>query len=167
MIREATSEDSTNLAALSIKVWLETYAQNGIKQAYSDYVLKTFTEAHFLELMVKEDCHILVSENNHALQGYALINLKAHFETPDNGFELEKLYVDSCCKGQGIGRALLNEITMRFGPVFWLYTWRENKSNHFYQHLGFDRIGQLTFEFAGQLITNHVYRTGRKKVKNH
>lgn len=39
--------DAANLAALSIEVWLHTYARDGIRQAFSDYVLREFTAERF------------------------------------------------------------------------------------------------------------------------
>ena len=37
MVREATKDDCAKLALLSIRVWLDTYAQEGIKTEYADY----------------------------------------------------------------------------------------------------------------------------------
>lgn len=159
MFREATKDDCIKLAALSIKVWLDTYAKEGIKSEYAEYALSTFTGDYFLEVLNSNRLHLLVSENNDVLQGYVLINLESYYQTPDSGFEVEKLYVDRCFKGQGIGKMLLNEIEKKFGKTYWLYTWVENESNGFYQHLGFERIGQLSFEFSGSLIENNVYQS--------
>jgi len=54
---------------------------------------------------------------------------------------------------------LLNEVEKKFGKTYWLYTWIENESNGFYEHLGFKRVGLLTFEFSGNLIENNVYQS--------
>lgn len=45
MIRVARKQDAINLAVLSMQVWLETYAQEGIRSEYSHHVLNTFTES--------------------------------------------------------------------------------------------------------------------------
>ncbi|WP_295891765.1 N-acetyltransferase [uncultured Vibrio sp.] len=157
MIREATKEDCLQLAALSIKVWLDTYAKEGIKADYAHYVLSTFTQSYFFELLNTPQHRLLVSEENHVLQGYALINFESFYETPHRGYEIEKLYIDSTFKGRGLGRRLLNEIGRRFGEQYWLYTWVENESNGFYEHLGFSKVGLLSFEFSGVRIDNNVY----------
>ncbi len=47
MIREAVEEDCINLAVLSLQVWLDTYAIEGIRIEYSKYVISNFTEACF------------------------------------------------------------------------------------------------------------------------
>ncbi|UTV30504.1 GNAT family N-acetyltransferase [Photobacterium atrarenae] len=159
MIREATKDDCIKLAALSIKVWLDTYAKDGIKDEYAKYVLSTFTESNFLELLNTPKFRLLVSEENQALQGYALLNLESYYETQLSGFEVEKLYIDNAFKGRGLGRKLLSEVGSRFGKRYWLYTWVENESNGFYEHLGFNKVGLLSFEFAGAKIDNNVYQS--------
>lgn len=159
MIREATKNDCVQLAVLSIKVWLDTYAKDGIKDEYAQYVLSTFTQSYFVELLNSPKFRLLVSEENQALQGYVLLNLESYYETPLSGFEIEKLYVDSTSKGHGLGRKLLKEVESRFGKQYWLYTWVENESNGFYEHLGFKKIGLFSFQFAGANIDNHVYQS--------
>ena len=157
VIRYAQKEDCINLAVLSLQVWLETYAVEGIRTEYSKYVIETFTETYFLSLLNKPNYQLLVSETEGTLQGFILINLDSHFESEMNGFEIEKLYVHRNFKGQGLGRQFISEVRQRFGKNFWLYTWVENESNEFYKHLGFKYVGQLNFEFFNTLIKNNVY----------
>lgn len=157
VIREAQKEDCINLAVLSLQVWLETYAIEGIRTEYSKYVISTFTEPYFLDLIKNPSYRLLVSETEEILQGFVLINLESHFEGEINGFEVEKLYIHEKFKGKGLGRQLLSEIEQRFGNRFWLYTWVENESNNFYKHLGFKNVGRLNFEFSNSLIENNVY----------
>lgn len=159
MIRKATKDDCTRLAALSIKVWLDTYAKEGIKAQYAHYALSTFTVDYFIEILSMANYCLLISEEEEVLQGFVLVNLDSHYNTPLNGFEVEKLYIDNIFTGQGIGRELLNEIQSRIGNIYWLYTWIENESNEFYEHLGFQKIGTLEFDFADSLIVNNVYQS--------
>ena len=156
-IRYAFKEDCINLAVLGLQVWLETYAVEGIRTIYSRYVIDTFTETYFLNLLEKPNYRLLVSETEGTLQGFVLINLDSRFEEESNGFEIEKLYVHRNFKGQGLGRQLLAEVVQRCGNNFLLYTWVENESNQFYKHLGFKHIGQLNFEFSNTLIENNVF----------
>ena len=157
MIRVAETNDCLSIAALSIKVWLQTYAKTGIRREFADFALSTFTEEYFLERISHPDYRLLVCVDEDVIQGYALINLTSHFQTADNGFEVEKLYVDSCFQGQGIGTALLQQVAEQFGATFWLYTWVENASNDFYQSLGMSHIGKLTFDFHQWQIDNNVW----------
>ena len=159
MVREATKDDCAKLAVLSIRVWLDTYAQEGIKTEYADYVLSTFTADYFLEILNNTKYRVLVSEENEILHGYVMVNLESNYQTPESGFEVEKLYVDGLFKGKGVGKKLLKSMEDQFGRQYWLYTWVKNESNGFYEHLGFSRIGSLTFEFFGALIENNVYQS--------
>ncbi len=77
MIRNAKSEDAINLATLSIQVWLDSYATDGIRKEISQHVLTSFTESYFSELIVCQDYGILVYEEKEYLVGYIL----AHFNS--------------------------------------------------------------------------------------
>ncbi|NQY19716.1 MAG: GNAT family N-acetyltransferase [Campylobacteraceae bacterium] len=166
MIRKAVKEDCINLAVLSLEVWLDTYAIEGIRTEYSSYVITNFTEVSFLNILNNSNNRLLVCESNKVLKAFVLINFDSHFECDDNGFEIEKLYVDKRFKAQGIGRKLLAEVESRYGPKFWLYTWVENKSNNFYKHLGFKNIGKINFDFNNQIIENNVYAYTSIKKSN-
>ncbi|MCC2616281.1 GNAT family N-acetyltransferase [Aestuariibacter halophilus] len=157
MIRAATSHDCANIALLGLCVWIDTYATDGIKTAYTRHVLDTFTEHRYQALLNDPHYHLLVSEQEGILQGYVLINLASHYQHPDNGFEIDTLYVDKRHAGLGIGRQLLEAVQGRFGDRYWLYTWTQNAANGFYQHLGLKPCGQIDFEFDGVTITNTVY----------
>ncbi|MCP4115102.1 MAG: GNAT family N-acetyltransferase [Desulfobacteraceae bacterium] len=161
MIREANEGDCINLAALSLQVWLQTYAIDGIRTENSEYALSTFTEKHFKGLLHKQNYRLLVYVDGIYLRGYTLVNLESRFEGEENGFEIEKLYVQGPFQGKGIGRKLLLEVKARYGDRFWLYTWVRNKSIAFYKKFGFKDIGQYRFEFGSGMIENRVLGFGR------
>lgn len=161
MIRQATSSDCINLAALSIKVWLDNYAIVGIRREFSQYVFDTFSEKKFIEHVNDPNCRLLVCEERGAIQGYALLNLTSYYISPANGYEVQRLYIDGRFKHQGIGLALLTEIEQRFGPTYWLYSWVENAANGFYQHLGFHKVGTISIDISGHTVENNVYLSPR------
>jgi ribosomal protein S18 acetylase RimI-like enzyme len=156
MIREANQDDCNNLAALSLKVWLQTYAIDGIQTVLSKHALSTFTEYYFASRLNQENCRLIVDIDGNYLRGYALVNLTSNFETIKNGFEIERLYVDSHFQGRGTGRRLLSDIVTRYGASFWLYTWTRNQSIGFYINFGFKEIGRYNFKFGEEFIENHV-----------
>ncbi|OCQ23580.1 GCN5 family acetyltransferase [Pseudoalteromonas luteoviolacea] len=161
MIRRANVNDLSCLVALSLQVWLNTYTLDGMRREYADFAIGQFTKDYFQDLLLRDEYDIIVCEEERAIIGFAVVNNRSQFEGPENGFELEKLYVHSHFQGKGVGRALLSEVTARFGSDFWLYTWTENISNAFYKRLGFELIGELSFEFAGKRILNNVYMSPR------
>ncbi len=157
MIRVANESDCINLAALSLEVWLQTYSIDGIRTENSKYALSTFTEEHFKKLLLDPKYKSLVFTEGIYLRGYALINCESRFKSEENGFEIEKLYVQGPFQGRGIGQNLLSEIITRYGNRFWLYTWVRNKSIEFYKKFGFKDIGQYNFKFGNDTIENRVF----------
>jgi ribosomal protein S18 acetylase RimI-like enzyme len=87
---------------------------------------------------------------------YVLVNLESHYQSVENGFEIEKLYVQEAFQNQGIGRKLLEEVKERYGNNFWLYTWVRNKSLKFYKLFGFEDLGQYDFKLGNDTIRNRV-----------
>ncbi len=161
MIREANESDCINLAALSLEVWLQTYSIDGICTDNSKHALSTFTEKHFKKSLLDPRYKLLVFIEGIYLRGYTLVNLESQFKSDENGFEIEKLYVQGAFQGQGIGQNLLSEIKARYGNRFWLYTWVRNKSIKFYKKFGFRDIGQYNFQFGNAIIENRVLGYGR------
>ena len=69
MVRDATKDDCAKLAVLSIKVWLDTYAREGIKSEYAEYVLSSFTTTYFFGILNTPKYRVFVSEENEVIQG--------------------------------------------------------------------------------------------------
>jgi len=162
MIRNAIEIDALNLAALSIQVWLHSYATCGLRHEISKYVMSTFTEQYFTVLLNSPRHRILVFIENNHLIGYILVDLQSVWEDKLHGYEIEKLYVQEHFQGRGIGKALLSEVTIRYGSTFWLSTWIHNeKALGFYYHLGFVDIGCKNFEFEGESHKNRVLAFNR------
>ncbi len=149
MIREANKTDSINLAALSIQVWLHTYALEGVRKEISSFVMKTFTEGYFNKLLRDPRYSLLIFTKKNNLVGYILANLESFWQDKSNGYEIDTLYVQEHFQGFGIGRQLLSELSARYGGTFWLSTWVHNdKAIDFYKHLGFVDIGHTYFELG-------------------
>ncbi|MCG7560309.1 GNAT family N-acetyltransferase [Pseudoalteromonas sp. McH1-42] len=158
LIRSATAQDCQNLAQLSAEVWLDTYATDGLQTEYLEYVNSTFTVSYFQSLLRQPDHRLLIGTKGGLLQGFVLLNLASSYQTPHNGYEIDKLYVHKSCQGTGVGRALLQHTARQFGTPMWLYTWTENAANQFYRRLGAKQIGTLSFEAFGNTINNNVYK---------
>jgi len=159
MIRQANQSDCLNLAALSLQVWLHTYATNGLREQISQYALSTFTERHFGELLEHSSHDIRIYEEGDRLLGMVVVDLDSSFnEKADTGYEVVNLYVSQHAQGQGIGRKLLKEIEILHGLPIWLSTWVKNYGAiEFYKKLGFRTIGELNFNLEGELHRNHVF----------
>lgn len=158
MIRKALASDCLNLAALSIQVWLHTYAVNGVRSQLSHYALSTFNEAYFADLLTRESVDIQVFEDGSHLIGFIVVDLESTFESrSDSGFEIVTLYVSQHFHGQGVGRKLIQAIEHLYGAPFWLSVWVNNlDAIGFYNRLGFETIGELSFALQGEQHRNHI-----------
>lgn len=163
-IRNAELADVSNLAALSIQVWLDTYADSGIRPALSDYVLDTFTREHFRDAITDPIQRIRVAYVDGHLVGYARLLLNR--ACPDDvrpTTELSTLYVQEPFTHRGIGSALLHDAlavaTALSGKAsLWLDVYHGNhRAIAFYRKHGLVQRGSTYFEFAGERHENFVF----------
>jgi diamine N-acetyltransferase len=160
MLRPARPGDARNLAALSIQVWLHTYATEGLREALATFVLTEFTEARFQQRIAEPRHRVLVEERAGHLVGYADLD----FEAPrkEARVELATLYVQEHFAGRGIGSQLLaacaEEARQRCGcPDLWLSVYHRNeRAIAFYRNQGFTECGSFPFEFGGERHLNLI-----------
>ncbi|WKD30040.1 GNAT family N-acetyltransferase [Halomonas sp. KG2] len=157
MIRKALKRDCLDLAALSLQVWLHTYAVKGVRSQISKYALSTFNEEYFAKLLKRECIDVRVFEEDSHLIGFIVADLNSELEDV-SGYEIVTLYVSQHFHGKGVGRQLLREIESAHGLPFWLSTWVNNHDAiGFYDKLGFNIVGELNFNLEGELHRNHVF----------
>ncbi|WCE30928.1 GNAT family N-acetyltransferase [Vibrio sp. SCSIO 43137] len=162
MIREAKPTDCVDLAALSIQVWLHTYATDGVREKISRYVLNNFTEQQFLNFLNRPEIKVLVYIKDEHLVGFVTVDLTSEYESEGNGYEISTLYVSEHFHGMGIGRQLLCKVQAQFGLPFWLSTWEGNvNAIGFYHKLGFKMIGEVNFDLDGEFYNNHVLQLSK------
>ncbi len=167
MIRDANRNDCQNLAALSIQVWLHTYAIEGIRKNDSNYVLTTFTEQYYTNLLETPIYRIFVHVEKDNLLGFIVVNLESFFKDESNGYEICTFYIQEHFQGQGIGKGLLNEIIKNHGNLFWLSTWVHNSAAiNFYKKFGFKDIGTIDYKIGDELHKNRVFSYGQSNIKN-
>lgn len=162
MIRTASKDDASSLAALSIEVWIGTYLKNGVSKFFADYALSAFTTEKFETLIDDKNEIILISENSEGMDGFVRVRLRSPAPA-ENGPETEiaTLYVQPRHKGKGIGKRLLAEAFKLCGEQgckgVWLAVNSENRDAIvFYQRLGFTRDGQTAFRIGEQSYANEV-----------
>ncbi|WP_026793266.1 GNAT family N-acetyltransferase [Pleomorphomonas oryzae] len=162
----AGAADAANLAALSIEVWLHTYARDGIRQAFSDYVLSEFTAAKFEAHLSSPSQTFVKCERGEHLLGYLRMNFAAVCPTvPELTTEIATLYVRARHARQGIGTALLahaSDICRRRGVMgVWLMVNHENApAIRFYEAQQFQRNGSRTFELGAERHENFILWRG-------
>ena len=162
MIRLATAPDASNLAALSIQVWLHTYAKGGLRSALSDYVLAEYTPEKIAERLGDEKQVFIVYEQNAHLVGYLRLLLNSPCPTdPSFRVEIATLYVQEHFIGRGIGSELLNYIlkfcSKRGSNGVWLSVNHQNgHAISFYEKQQFRRNGSIFFNLENEQHENFV-----------
>lgn len=162
-IRRASPEDASSLAALSIEVWLNTYAAEGVFRAYGEQLMSTFTKASFLDQLEDRDTRLVVCEKQGGLLGYAKLLLAS--QPPDAGCgktELATLYVRQPHQRLGIGGALFDHAAAAgreagAASLFLTVNHANTAAIGFYRSKGMRYHGEWVYEFQGISAANHVY----------
>ncbi|ROR97890.1 acetyltransferase (GNAT) family protein [Sinobacterium caligoides] len=162
MIRIAEIKDSSDIAALSIQVWLDTYAKKGIRKSISQYVLNEFTEKNIQsKLTSKNDVYFVAIEKGHLI-GYVSLKLSAKCPITANTIpELDKLYIQENFTANGVGSVLLQQALSFCNSIgheqVWLTVFHENtRALKFYEKHGFQEVGVTYFELDNEKHKNHV-----------
>lgn len=164
-IRPAAPSDIPNLTVLGQQVWIATYADEGIRDEFSTYVLEHFTPAK-IEKDISEHIWFVAEKNGHLI-GY--VTIYSENKTPQcvlersngNVPEIRNLYVLERFLGRGIGFELMTYAEkylkqQGFSSV-WLDVFCENtRAIAFYKRQGYEQIGSTFFEETGPRYENYV-----------
>lgn len=162
LIRPGLLSDSEKLCALTIQVWLHTYATEGISSTISNYVLSEFTVEHFQALLTNTTSSVFVAEINEMLVGYAVVSFdRACPEPTPAKAELATLYVQEPFIGKGVGSSLLTQAETwakaRVGSPLWLtVNSRNDRAIRFYQQRGYTKVGITYFKLGSVKHENLV-----------
>jgi len=162
MIRIAQPEDSSDIAALSIQVWLDTYAKQGIRKSISEYVLAEFSRQNLEQKLTSNDEVYMVSIHEGHLIGYLSLNLAATCPVSGSKIpELVSLYVQENFTANGVGSELLQSAFTYCKELehekVWLTVNHENlRAQKFYSKHNFNEIGVTYFELENEKHKNHV-----------
>ena len=156
LLRQATPDDAVTIAALSVQVFLDTYATGGIRpdlarEAFSHYSVKAFAAR-----LAEPDRVFLLAEHATGLLGFAKLLLRplpapAHTTV---GAELVRLYVQPQAHGMGVGRSLLRAAESAAADRgllhLWFTVWDDNhRARGFYNAVGYTDIGATSYTFQG------------------
>ncbi len=162
-IRPGVTSDAHALAALSIQVWLATYATDGVNDLLARHVLDEFTAPRFASLAEAPDTALLVAEMDAHLLGYALVGFSApQALAPACDTELRTLYVQEAFTGAGVGASLLEAartaVRERTGnDALWLsVNARNHRARRFYEKHRFVIKGQAWFALGEDRHENNI-----------
>lgn len=170
-IRKAELKDTANLAVLKQQVWIATYATEGIRTEFSDYVLSQFTKEKERELIENPDKLIFVAEIDNHIIACVELALDTKCSIPEiTSPEITVLYVLERFCGKNIGKMLLEKTyieakKMNFNSV-WLTVYHENeRAIKFYKRNKFKELGSTYFEMDGNKYENRIMIFEIKKTK--
>ncbi|MGQ9425855.1 N-acetyltransferase family protein [Gilvimarinus sp. F26214L] len=144
-VRPATAADVERISVLAKVVWINTYAKDGITEAFSRYVESAFSSQALLSELQTNS--VVVAEREQNLLGYALLNPATD--------ELGTLYVLPKVHGQGVGTALVRYCQELCAGALWLTCWEGNKGAlAFYRRLQFADCGEDYFVLEGSRYRN-------------
>jgi ribosomal protein S18 acetylase RimI-like enzyme len=162
-IRIADFSDAANLTVLKQQVWVATYAVEGLRSEFSDYLLAEFTLANEMALLGNPEKKTLIAELNGHIIGCAVVDFNAEVPLPAVGNipEIAVLYVLERFTGMGFGKILLQKSLQLINEsgfnAAWLTVYHKNlRAIKFYNKSGFTDIGKTFFEMQGNQYENRV-----------
>ena len=158
LIREINDTDYKNLSALAIQVWLHTYAKDGVRKEYSDYVLSKFTPDYFRDIHKAGSKTIYVALEYDHLVGFITVDMNSvPSEIEFQGNEIVTLYIQEYFQGKGIGKKLIEKAVQELKSSLWLSTWIHNTNAiEFYKHFGFNISGTTYFHLGDEKHENYI-----------
>ncbi len=163
-LRPAGADDAPCLGVLSMQVFLETYAGNGIRPDLAREVLQKHAPEVVAAALARADQRLIVAERDSHLLGFAHWRPgAAHEGVPaERPAELFRLYVLRRFAGSGLGTRLLRaaeEAAMAAGAgTMWLTAWAGNeRARAFYPRRGYADVGTTAYVIDGIAYENRLF----------
>jgi ribosomal protein S18 acetylase RimI-like enzyme len=164
VIRRAEVADARLLAELGERTFRDTFAADNTPEDMASYLAQAFGEEIQRAELASSAVHRLLAERDTRALGYALLREggeSAGLVRGERPVELQRLYVESAAKGQGVAQALMarveEEARARGGDVLWLGVWERNpRAIAFYRKCGFVDVGTHAFELGKDRQTDRV-----------
>lgn len=163
-VRVATTDDAATIAALSVQVFLDTYATDGVRPDLAREAFEVYSVEAFAARLREPSRRFLLAEEGAALLGFAegLMTSRPAPAGSIVGAELVRLYVQPRFQRQGIGRGLLKQFEAAAEatglPGAWLTAWERNdRACRFYVAQGYEDVGATTYTFQGNTYGNRVF----------
>lgn len=162
-LRLGMQGDAVAVAALSIQVFLDTYATSGVRRDLAREAFREYSEQAFLGRLAAPNRRFVLAEDQNALLGFAELDCVPQAAPVPGlfGVELARLYVQPQAQRCGLGSALLKEaervaLSTKAGAL-WLTVWEGNaRALGFYSRSGYADVGATSYTFEGREHGNRV-----------
>ena len=162
-LRLAGLDDAEAIAALSIQVFLDTYATEGVRPDLAAEAFTEYAPAAFGPRLAEPERRFIVAERGPGLVAFAELITLARDAPAGSvcGAELVRLYVQPGHQRSGLGRLLLTRAESVAAAAgrhhLWLTAWEDNRrALAFYAALGYADLGATTYTFQGRRYGNRV-----------
>lgn len=164
-IRKATAANIPLIRELTFAIWPQTYSSI-ISQQQIDYMLDMMYSPASLQKQMEEDggTFIIVYDDKEpvAFASYAQLTEPgghpADYQTEQQLWKLNKIYILPPQQGKGTGKFIINyivvEIKSKGAKALQLQVNRENKAKDFYKKLGFKIIQTADFDIGNGYFMN-------------
>lgn len=162
-LRLGNPSDAVTISALSVQVFLDTYATEGVRPDLAREAFENYSPDAFTGRLAEAGRVFILAEAGSGLLGYAEVLLDP-LPAPAGGIsgaELVRLYVQPAAQRRGVGRALMSRMEQAVAEAglasVWLTAWEGNfNARAFYSRLGYSDIGATTYTFQGNDYPNRV-----------
>lgn len=165
IIRQASISDVKLISALAITTFYEAYYEQDPSIDLAGYVMDSFSLENMSNELKDVNSTYFIAEIDGKAVGYAKLreNSKADCITDENAIELQRIYILEAVKGKNVGKALMEKCFQaareKGFEALWLGVWwRNDAAQKFYEKLGFERVGELEFEYGAGVETNYVLK---------
>lgn len=159
----ARPDDAAELAAFAERIFRQTFGEQNTPENMDAFCARTYGERLQRRELEDPAWHTILVRDGESLAGYAQVRQGAApaCVTGPDPVELQRIYVDSAWHGQGVARALIDEvfaIARRLGGrTLYLGVWEHNhRALSFYRKLGFVEVGERTF-LLGSAVDRDLY----------
>lgn len=162
-LEKCTVNDLKTLQEISFETFNDTFAKQNSPENINAYLDNAYTDEKLTtELQTPHSTFFFLYKDDE-LAGYLKVNTdEAQTEAiAVNALEIERIYIRSTHKRQGLGRYLIDQacnLAVKKGKeTIWLGVWEHNKpARAFYQTMGFVRQGQHSFFMGDDEQTDFI-----------
>src|SRR4051812_4306859 len=155
--------DAATIAALSVQVFLDTYATAGVRPDLAREAFHEYSVEAFSRRLAEAGRLFILAEAGEALVGFVelLETSRPALDGNIEGAEIVRLYVQPQAQGRGIGTTL-DAAAERAAACsgarwMWLTAWEANaRALAFYARQGYADVGSAAYTFEGRAYTNRV-----------
>lgn len=162
-LRQATEADTALLAEVGARTFRDAFGGQNTAEDMARYLAGAFSQEKMIEEIREPGSSFFIAFVDDQSVGYIKLRTSkrpACIED-DAPIELERIYVDQHCIGQGVGAALMqraiNEARQAGYKTIWLGVWKKNDSAiAFYKKWGYEIVGEHEFVVGEDVQHDHI-----------